>query len=178
MTALLLTALLAPLPPLPAAPEPPEVGLFAQWVEHQLISVSPSAVGFAARQNERTARLQDANFPELFSAVPKARALALEAAEAYRVGNGFQVAGLIAVGLSAGGLLVGLLLGGTVAFPIFVAALVVSGVALVLSFIALPFQLTAQSAFFSAIAEHNRGVLQLRPPAPAPLSGGTPLPGP
>ena len=160
------------------APEPPEVALFAQWVQRNLLALSMTQGGAEVRQRERVFRLQDENFAEAFTLVPEARSLALGAHEAFVTGGRFQIAGLIAVGAGAAAMVVGVLGPFAVLLPLLVVGLIGSGVGLVLTLIALPFLLTAQSKFFSAVATYDRGLLDLRPPPAQPPqpSGGLSIP--
>ena len=190
MTLLVLSLLLAqaPLtvPPSPASPdvtvpeavapgaEPADVKLFAQFVDRHLLAVSASGSGFELRQRERVFRLQDDDFPNAFTLVPDALMLARVAHEDFVLSSRLQVIGLAITG----GALVAVVLATlvrTAILPLLITGLVASGVGLVLSLVALPFALSAQTKFFSAAAMYNRGLLDLRPSALSPLGGGLTL---
>ena len=190
MALLVLSLLLAqaPLtaPPSPASPdvtapeavapgaEPADVKLFAQFVERHLLAVSASNTGFEVRQRERVFRLQDDDFPTAFTLVPDALTLARVAHDDFVLSSRLQVIGLA----STGGALVAVVLATlvrTAILPLLITGLVASGVGLVLSLVALPFALSAQTKFFSAAAAYNRGLLDLRPSALSPLGGGLTL---
>lgn len=162
----------APSSPEAVAPgaEPAEVKLFAQFVERHLLAISSSGAGFEVRQRERVFRIQDDDFVTVFSLVPDAVASARVAHDDFVTAQWLQIVGLAL----AGGALVATI-ASTVAraliVPLLVASLIGSGVGLVLALIALPFAISAQTRFFSAIASYNHGLLELRPP-PSPVAGG------
>lgn len=184
--ALLLTQTPAPLvtpPPEPITPpavaatqnEPPEVKAFAEFVGKHLLTINFSQGSFEVRQRERVFRLQDEDFETAFTLVPEALAMAQIAHHDYVVGMRLQIAGLIVVGAALVAVLVAPLVT-AVFLPLLIASLIGSGIGLVVTLIALPFLLSAQSKFFAALASYNRGLLDLRPP-PAmstlvPLQGG------
>lgn len=171
MTALLLSMILSQ----PITTESPEVTLFAQWAQRQLLSVNVAQGGFEVRQRERVFRLQDDDFADAFSLVPEAHQMAVLAHDSFIIGKRFQIAGLVVSCVAPGGLiLASLLMSSALLMPLLVAALATAGVGLVLALIALPFMLTAQSKFFAALASHNQGLLELRPP-PVVNAGGLTL---
>lgn len=178
-----LTAPPAPMPvPPDAAPpeavapgaEPPDVKLFAQFVERHLLAVSASNTGFEVRQRERVFRLQDEDFSSAFSLVPEALAQAKVAHDDFLLSSRLQIIGLAVTGAALGVVLVATLVRVAV-LPLLIAGLVASGAGLVLSLIALPFALSAQTKFFSAAAAYNRGLLDLRPSTTSPPGGGLTL---
>lgn len=184
MSPLLLALVLAQAPltsPPPLAPptteaptaEPPEVSLFAQFVERHLLAVGISGASFEVRQRERVFRIQDDDFETAFALVPDARALARVAHDDFVLASRLQIIGLSVVGGAAVAVIAATLVR-TVILPLLVASLIGSGVGLVLSIIAVPFALSAQTKFLSSIATFNRGLLELRPP-PSPLGGGLTL---
>lgn len=166
MTALLLSMFLSQSAVQPL-PEPPEVTLFAQWAQRQLLSLNFNAGAFEVRQRERVFRIQDDDFAEAFSLVPEAHRMAVSAHEAFLSGQRFMIAGVVLSGVSLGGVLAAsFLTASALFFPLIVGALIASGAGLVLALIAMPFMVTAQSKFLAALASHNHGVLDLRPPRP------------
>lgn len=190
MTPLLLALVLfqtpdvAPLTTPPLAPpsteavspgaEPPEVKLFADFVDRHLLAIGASGSGMEVRQRERVFRIQDDDFEAAFKLVPDAFSSAQLAHSDYLVASRLQVAGLVVVGAALVVTLVATLVR-VVLLPLLIASLVASGVGLVLSLIALPFALSAQSKFFSSVASYNRGLLDLRPPQNPALGGGLTL---
>ncbi|MDP2269922.1 MAG: hypothetical protein Q8N23_18060 [Archangium sp.] len=162
MTALVLALFVSQVPP--AAAEPPEVGVFAQWVQRHLLTLHFAGNAAEVHQRERAFRLQDDTFADAFTLVPEARELAVSATAAFRTGTALQSTGLVSVGAGVGLTLVATLIP-SLLLPLLVVALVMSGAALVLTVIALPFLLNAQSKFLSSVATYNRGLLDLRPPA-------------
>ena len=188
MTPLLLALVLTQAPALstpPLAPptteaispgaEPPEVKLFAQFVERHLLSIGAAGNGFELRQRERVFRIQDDDFESAFTLVPDAVASARMAHDDFILASRLQIIGLAVVG-AALVVTIAATLVRTVILPLLIASLVGSGVGLVLSLIALPFALSAQTKFFSSIATYNRGLLELRPPQPtlAPSTSSAP----
>lgn len=150
--------------------EPADVKLFAQFVDRHLLAVSASGSGFELRQRERVFRLQDDDFPTAFTLVPDALMLARVGHDDFVLSSRLQVIGLAITG----GALVAVVLATlvrTAILPLLITGLVASGVGLVLSLVALPFALSAQTKFFSAAAVYNKGLLELRPAASS-LSGG------
>jgi hypothetical protein len=153
--------------------EPAEVKQFAQFVERHLLAVGASGAGFEVRQREHVFRLQDEDFEAAFTLVPDALNLARASHEAFVLSARLQITGLAVVGAGLVATLVATLVRSAV-IPLLVGSLVASGAGLVLALVALPFALSAQTKFFSAIATYNRGLLDLRPPQ-LPLGGGLTL---
>ena len=153
-----------------AGAEPAEVKLFAQFVEHHLLAVGTSGAGFEVRQREHVFRLQDDDFETAFALVPEALTLARASHEAFVLGSRLQLIGLVVVCAALVVTVISTLVR-TAILPLLIASLIGSGVGLVLALVALPFALSAQTKFFSAIATYNRGLLELRPP-PSSLGGG------
>ena len=153
--------------------EPAEVKLFAQFVEHHLLAVGASGAGFEVRQREHVFRLQDDEFETAFALVPEALSLARASHEAFVFSARLQLIGLVVVGAALVATVISTLVR-TAILPLLVASLIGSGVGLILALVALPFALSAQTKFFSAIATYNRGLLELRPP-PSPFGGGLTL---
>jgi hypothetical protein len=181
MSALLLALVLTQTPELTAPPvapaspsEPAEVRLFAQFIEKHLLAVSASGAGFEVRQHERVFRLQDVDFESAFTLVPDAVSAARLAHDDFLMASRLQIIGLSVVGAALVVTIVATLVR-TIVIPLLIGSLIGSGVGLVLSLIAVPFAMSAQTKFFSAIAAYNQGLLELRPP-PSPLSGGLTLP--
>lgn len=183
---LLLTQTPAPLvtpPPEPITPpavaatqnEPPEVKAFSEFVGKHLLTINFAQGSFEVRQRERVFRLQDDDFASAFTLVPEALAMAQVAHDDYVMGMRLQIGGLIVVGASLVAILVAPLLP-SLLLPLLIASLIGSGIGLVVTLIALPFMLSAQTKFFAALASYNRGLLDLRPPPPTsalvPLQGG------
>lgn len=173
MTALLLSIILSQ--PTQSPPETPEVTLFAQWAQRQLLSVSVS-VGpdFAVQRGARVFRLRDDDFAEAFALVPESRGMAVVARDAFVTGQRLQFVGLLTACLAPAAMLVASLGPAAFLLPLLVASLVASSVGLALTLIALPFMITAQEKFFAALASHNHGLLELRPP-PVVNEGGLTL---
>lgn len=171
MTALLLWMILSQPSP-PPAPEAPELAIFAQWAQRQLLSVSVS-VGpdFAVQRGARVFRIRDDDFPEAFALVPESHGMAVLARDAFVTGQRLQFAGLVTACLAPAALLVASVGPATLLLPLLVAGLVASGLGLALTLLALPFLITAQEKFFAALASHNHGLLELRPP-PVVSTGG------
>jgi hypothetical protein len=160
-------------PTAPSATEPAEVKLFAQFVERHLLAVSATGAGFEIRQRERLFRIQDDDFETAFTLVPDALTAARVAHEDFVTASRLQVIGLSITGAALAAVVVATLVR-SVVVPLLVVALAGSLVGLVLSLVALPFAISAQTKFFGAVAAYNRGLLDLRP-APSPLSGGITL---
>ncbi|MDP3153567.1 MAG: hypothetical protein Q8N23_12895 [Archangium sp.] len=154
--------------------EPPEVKLFAEFVDRHLLAIGASGSSMEVRQRERVFRLQDDDFETAFKLVPEAFASAQQAHSDFLVASRLQIAGLAVVGAALAVTVVSTLVR-TLLLPLLIASLAASGVGLVLSLIALPFALSAQSKFFSAVAGYNRGLLDLRPPQNPALGGGLTL---
>lgn len=185
MSPLLLALVLAQAPeaplttPPPLAPpagdafEPVEVKRFAQFVDRHLLGVNASGAGFEVRQHERVFRLQDDDFESAFALVPDALAAARIAHADFVTSARLQIIGLSVVG-AALVVTVASSLVRSILLPLLIASLAGSVVGLVLTLVALPFALSAQTKFFSSIATYNHGLLELRPP-PSPLGGGLTL---
>ena len=120
-------------------------------------------------------RIQDDDFESAFTLVPDAVASARVAHDDFILASRLQIIGLAVVG-AALVVTIAATLVRTVVIPLLIASLVGSGVGLVLSLVALPFALSAQTKFFSSIATYNRGLLELRPPQPtlAPSTSSAP----
>lgn len=153
--------------------EPAEVKLFAQFVERHLLGVSASGAGFEVRQRERVFRLQDDDFARAFSLVPDALAAARIAHDDFVTAARLQIIGVILVGAALVATVAATLVR-SIVLPLLIAGLVGSGLGLILTLIALPFALAAQTRFFSSVATYNHGLLELRPP-PSALGGGLTL---
>ena len=160
----------APLEAVPAGAEPAEVKLFAQFVERHLLAINASGAGFEVRQRERVFRIQDDDFESAFSLVPDSLISARVAHDDFVTAQRLQIIGLAVLGAALVATVASTLVR-TLVIPMLVASLIGSGVGLVLSLIALPFAISAQSKFFSSIASYNHGLLELRPP-PSPVAGG------
>ncbi len=154
----------------PPGAEPAEVKLFAQFVERHLLAIGASGAGFEVRQRERVFRIQDDDFETAFSLVPDALISARVAHDDFVTAQRLQLIGLAVVGAALVATVVSTFVGRLI-IPLLVASLVGSGVGLVMTLIALPFAMSAQSKFFSAIASYNKGLLELRPP-PSAVTGG------
>lgn len=154
--------------------EPPDVKLFAQFIERHLLAVSATNTGFEVRQRERVFRLQDDEFPTAFTLVPEALAMAKVAHDDFVISSRLQIIGLAVTGAALGVVVIATLVR-VALLPLLIAGLVASGAGLVLSLIALPFAISAQTRFFSAAAAYNRGLLDLRPSLSPPLGGGLTL---
>lgn len=155
--------------------ESPDVKLFAEFVQRHLLTIGASGSGFEVRQRERVFRLQDADFEGAFTLVPDALADARVAHHDFVIASRLQVIGLAVVGGALVATLITTLIR-TAILPLLIVSLVGSGIGLILSLIALPFAISAQSKFFSAIATYNHGLLELRPspsPGAAPVGGLT-----
>lgn len=179
MTPLLLALVLSQTPPplseaVPPGAEPPEVKLFAEFVDRHLLAIGASGSSMEVRQRERVFRLQDEDFETAFKLVPDAFVIAQQAHSDYLIASRLNVAALVVVGVALAVTVVATLVR-VVLLPLLVASLVASGVGLVISLIALPFALSAQSKFFSSVASYNRGLLDLRPPQNPALGGGLTL---
>jgi hypothetical protein len=172
-------ASLAQVPPaevMRASPnEPPEVQAFATFLDRHLLSFDiDQTTGLKVRQRERLFSLREDDFVEAFRLVPEAFASAQRAYEAFRLANIFQIVGLSISGLSLAVVVAApLLVSGGAFLPLLAAGLVGSLVALVLVVIAVPFAITANNAFLSAVATYNKGLLDLRP---VPVGGPPQLP--
>ena len=154
--------------------EPPEVKLFAEFVERHLLAIGSSGSGIEVRQRERIFRIQDDDFETAFKLVPDAFVSAKQAHSDFLVASRLQIAGLAVVGAALAVTVVFTLVP-TLLLPLMIASLAASGVGLVLTLIALPFAISAQSKFFSAVAGYNRGLLERRPPQYPALGGGLTL---
>lgn len=165
------------------ADEPGEVKLFAQFVDRHLLTLDPdmSQGTFRLRQRERVFSFKDDDFADAFKLVPEAHELALKAQENLRMSSIFQIAGLSAVGAGSALVLLAPLLASGAFVPLLIAGLVLDLVGLVLVLVALPFAISAQTQFMSAVATYNKGLLDLRPVGespgrPAVPSGGLTIP--
>lgn len=163
--------------------EPAEVKLFAQFVDRHLLTLDPdmSQGTFRLRQRERVFSFKDEDFADAFKLVPEAHALAVKAQENLRMSSFFQIAGLSSVGAGSALVLLAPLLASTAFVPLLIAGLVLDIVGVVLVLVALPFAISAQTQFMSAVATYNKGLLDLRPvgeaPArPAAAAGGLTIP--
>jgi hypothetical protein len=163
----------------PSPAEPAEVGAFARFVEQRLISVdfdlttSGGALGvLKVRQRERVFSLRDDDFSEAFHLVPEAMMMAQRAQEAFRTASTLQIIGLSLSGAAL--LVVGLgpvLVGFGAWLPLLVGGLIASLVGLIVALVSVPYSVSANTAFVSAVARFNKGLLELRP---APASAWTP----
>lgn len=166
MAPLLLLSLLSQMPEimLGSAPGSPA------WVQRRLMHVdwrTPS--GIVVRHEERVLRPQDAIFPEAFSLVPAAQALATTAHEGLERGSRWLTASAVAVGVGTALSLTPLVLGVSstapaVSFGLLGGGLVTLLTGLVFTLVAMPHLQRAQTDFFSAIATYNRGLLEVAPP--------------
>ena len=148
--------------------------LFAEFVDRHLLAIGASGSSMEVRQRERVFRLQDDDFETAFKLVPEAFASAQQAHSDFLVASRLQIVGLAVVGAALAVTVVSTLVR-VLLVPLLIASLAASGVGLVLSLIALPFALSAQTKFFSAVAGYNRGLLELRPPQNPALGGGLTL---
>ncbi|MCU0700037.1 MAG: hypothetical protein MUC96_26310 [Myxococcaceae bacterium] len=149
----------------PPPNEPPEVAAFASFLDKHLLTFDvDQTTGLKVRQRERLFSLRDDDFADAFRLVPEAFNSAQKAHDAFRLANIFQIVGLSISGLSLAVVVVApLLISGSAFLPLLAAGLVGSLVALVLVLIAVPFTITANTAFMSAVATYNKGLLELRP---------------
>ncbi|MDX2010128.1 MAG: hypothetical protein SFW67_08060 [Myxococcaceae bacterium] len=152
----------------PPPNEPPEVAAFASFLDKHLLTFDiDQTTGLKVRQRERLFSLRDDDFADAFKLVPEAFTSAQKAHEAFRLANIFQIVGLSVSGLSlAVVVLAPLLISGGAFLPLLAAGLIGSLVALVLVVVAVPFAITANTAFMSAVASYNKGLLDLRPMPP------------
>jgi hypothetical protein len=161
--------------------EPPEVQAFATFLDRHLLSFdldqTTGVTGLKVRQRERLFALRDDDFAQAFKLVPDAFASAQKAHEAYRLANLFQIVGLSISGLSLALVVAAPLLVASGAYlPLLAAGLVGSLVALVLVLIAVPFSMTANTAFLNAVATYNKGLLDLRPVPVGEVPQGVSIP--
>lgn len=165
----------APVAPIEAikatANEPAEVKAFAHFVGRNLITFDPDmAQGqLRLRQRERVFSLKDEDFHEPFALVPEAQSIAQKARESFRMGSIFQIVGLVTSGAGVVPvLLLPLVLSGGGVLPLLLVGLGLQIVGLVFVLVALPFLMSAQTEFLSAVATYNRGLLDLRPVGESP----------
>jgi hypothetical protein len=162
----------------PPPNEPPEVQAFATFIDRHLLTFDlDQTTGLKVRQRERLFALRDDDFAEAFTLVPDAFTSAQKAHEAYRLANLLQIIGLSVSGVSLAVVVAApLLVAGGAFLPLLAAGLVGSLVALVLVVIAIPFSMTANTAFLNAVATYNKGLLDLRPVPVGQVPQGVSIP--
>ncbi len=166
-------------PPSEAIAPPPgessEVKAFARFVDRHLLAFEPDSWqgSLHLRQRERVLTVRDDDFTDAFRLVPEAASLAQKAKDNFATSTVLQTIGLSVAGVGLGLVLVATLFSGAL-LPLLVTSLVAELVGLVAVLISVPFQATAMTQFTSAVATHNRGLLELRPASPP--SATTPIP--
>lgn len=158
----------------PSPDEPPEVGQLAQFVSRHLLSVDIGMGGLKVRAADRAWGLGESP-AAAFHLVPEAMHLAESAEHDFAVARVLEVGSLAVTGVALAATLVTTLVArASMVLTVALISLAAMGLALVAAIIALPFELAAQEHFLQAIAIHNRGLLDLRPPRPLAGAGLAP----